>query len=79
MTEINRLHGQPAPEIDLAHALIEARMQAGLTQEQLARRMRTTQSAIARLESGKGLPSTQTLARFARATGTLLRVSFERD
>lgn len=64
-------------EFSLVRALIEARMKAGLTQEQLADRMKTTQSTIARLESGKALPSGRTLARFAEATGTNLRISFE--
>ena len=64
-------------EFSLVRALIEARTKAGLTQEQLADRMETTQSTIARLESGKALPSGRTLARFAKATGTHLRISFE--
>lgn len=63
-------------EFALASALIEARTRAGLTQEQLARRMKTTQAAIARLESGRFKPSTRTLERFAEATGTRLRISF---
>jgi ribosome-binding protein aMBF1 (putative translation factor) len=66
-----------APEFDLARALIQARVQAGLTQEQLAERMKTTQSVIARLESGRAKPSTQTLERLATATGTYLKISFE--
>ena len=66
-----------AEEFALAHALIGARAQAGLTQEELAQRMGTTQSAIARMEGGKGRPSTSTLAKVAKATGTKLRVSFE--
>jgi ribosome-binding protein aMBF1 (putative translation factor) len=65
-------------EFALAAALIKARADADLTQEQLAARMGTTQSAIARLESGRSRPSTATLAKFAKATGTRLRVSFER-
>jgi transcriptional regulator with XRE-family HTH domain len=44
---------------------------------QLAKRMKTTQSTIARLESGRGLPSTRTLSRFAKATGDRLKISFE--
>jgi transcriptional regulator with XRE-family HTH domain len=51
---------------------------AGLTQEQLAKRMDTTQSVIARLESGRTRPSTQTLERLASATATRLKISFER-
>jgi ribosome-binding protein aMBF1 (putative translation factor) len=65
-------------EFALAAAFIKARLDAGLTQEQVAERMGTTQSAIARLEGGKARPSTATLAKFAQATGTRLRVSFEK-
>jgi ribosome-binding protein aMBF1 (putative translation factor) len=46
------------PEFVLASAIIEARAKAGLTQEQLAERMQTTRTAIARLESGRQMPST---------------------
>lgn len=67
-----------APEFALARAVIKARVTAGLTQEQLAQRMATTQSVIARLESGRTRPSTQTLDRLASATGTRLKISFER-
>ncbi len=64
-------------EFALARALIEARVNAGLTQEEVAQRMGTTQSVVARLEGGRSKPSTTTLAKFAKATGTRLRVSFE--
>ena len=64
-------------EFELARAVIQARSQAGLTQQQLAKRMSTTQSVIARLESGRSCPSTQSLERLAVATGTRLRISFE--
>ena len=64
-------------EFSLAAAMIEARAGAGLTQEQLAERMHTTQAVIARLESGRVKPSTRTLEWLAAATGTQLRISFE--
>ena len=64
-------------EFALARSLIEARVGAGLTQVELAERMETTQSVVARLESGRGHPSTRTLETFARSTGTRLRISFE--
>jgi transcriptional regulator with XRE-family HTH domain len=64
------------PEFAVAAALIRARADAGLTQEQLAERMGTKQEVIARWESGKVLPSTRTLARLAKATGTRLQISF---
>lgn len=72
-----KAHEAVAPEFELARAVIEARANAGLTQLQLARRMATTQSVIARLESGRTRPSTRTLERLAAATGTRLRISFE--
>lgn len=58
------------PEFAIAHELINARVRAGLTQDQVAERMNTTQSTIARLESGRALPSMRTLARYAEATGS---------
>ena len=64
-------------EFRLASALIEARARAGLTQEELAQRMKTKQAVIARLESGRTKPSTRTLERIAEATGHRLRISFE--
>jgi transcriptional regulator with XRE-family HTH domain len=64
-------------EFDLARTLIEARTVAGLSQAQLARRMKTSQSYIARIEGGKVRPSTKALERFARATRTRLRIAFE--
>ena len=76
--EYRKAHGALAPEFEVARAVIDARAQAGLTQEQLAKRMATTQSVIARLESGRTRPSTQTLERLAAATGTRLKISFER-
>jgi transcriptional regulator with XRE-family HTH domain len=49
--------------------LIAARRRAGLSQEQLARRMGISQSAVARIESGRHWPSRGTLQRYAKATG----------
>jgi ribosome-binding protein aMBF1 (putative translation factor) len=65
-------------EFALAAAVAKARRRAGLSQAEIARRMKTTQSTIARLESGRGKPSTRTLNRFAKATGHRLKISFER-
>lgn len=56
-------------EFSVAHELIAARIKAGLTQADVAARMGTTQSVIARLESGRALPSLRTLSRYAHAIG----------
>lgn len=66
-----------AEEFELAAAIAKARGRSGLSQTELAHRMKTTQSVIARLESGRGRPSTRTLDRFAKATGHRLKISFE--
>ena len=66
-----------AAEFAIASALIKARSNANLTQEQVAQAMGTTQAVIARLEGGKTMPSTRTLERFAKATHTRLCISFE--
>lgn len=66
-------------EFALAQALIKARGDAEMTQEQVAKEMGTTQAVVARIESGRSMPSTRTLLRYAKATGTRLRISFEAE
>ena len=64
-------------EFSLASQLIEARARAGLTQAEVAERMGTSQSTVARLESGGAKPSLSTLKRFAQATGARVRIALE--
>ena len=70
-------HDALEEELALASLLIEARTRANLKQAELASKMGTSQSTIARLESGKAAPSLSTLRRLAKATGTRLEISFE--
>lgn len=83
MTDVRKLHRKwmkdpayrkayrdLAPEFELAREMIAARVRAGLSQRQLAKRMRASQSIVARIESGRHWPSRRTLERYARATGT---------
>ncbi len=74
--EYAKAYGELETEFALAREMIEARTRAGLTQDQLASRMETSRTVIARLESGRSLPSTRTLERFAVATGSRLTISF---
>ena len=55
----------------------EARRRAGLSQRQLAERGGTTQSAIARLESGRSSPSCDTVVRLLRLCGFALHVALD--
>lgn len=57
-------------EFAIAQELIAARVRAGMTQAELAERMHTTQSTIARLESGRMMPSMRTFTRYAQATNS---------
>lgn len=73
--EFREEYGRIDDEYSLIEALVRARAAARLTQAQLARRLGTTQSAVARLEGGRVSPSFATLRRYAEATGTRLIVS----
>jgi transcriptional regulator with XRE-family HTH domain len=65
-------------EFTLLDELLKARKGAGLTQEQVAKRMGTKTPAIARIESGGGRkkhsPSISTLRRYAEAVGCRLKI-----
>lgn len=68
--EVERIEEE---EIDLLDQLLKTRLEAGLTQAQLAERMGTQASAVARLErslaTGKHSPSVATLRRYVKACG----------
>lgn len=57
-------------------ALIRARIEKGLTQEDLAKRIGTKQSVISRLESGKRNPSIAFLQKLAQALNSYLEIKF---
>jgi len=63
-------------EFELLDEILRARAEAGFTQAELAERIGTTQSAVARMESaiGKHSPSIATLKRYANALGYRLQV-----
>lgn len=67
---VRKAYDKLAPEYEIAHELIKARARAGLTQSSVAKRMGTTQSVIARMESGSTLPSMSSLVRYAKVTGS---------
>lgn len=57
--------------------ILHARERAELSQADLAARAGTSQSAIARLESGTANPSMETLTRILEAAGFSLRLSLD--
>jgi DNA-binding XRE family transcriptional regulator len=60
-------------EFSISNELIAARAKAKLTQAQVARRMGTSQSAVARIESGR-TPSLTSLRKYARAVGRKIEI-----
>ena len=57
-------------------ALIRARIEKGLTQEELAKKIGTKQSVISRLESGRANPSVAFLKKLAQALNSHLEIKF---
>jgi len=64
-------------EFSLASALISARANADMTQQDVAKKMETSQSYIAKLEGGEVSPTMKALKRYAAATGSRLKIVFE--
>jgi DNA-binding XRE family transcriptional regulator len=63
-----------ALEYEIAYALILARQEANMTQEEVAKKMNTTQSVIARLEGGKHFPSLQTIHKYSIAVNRAINL-----
>jgi len=64
-----------ADEYAIAQALIRARARAGLSQTEVAKRMKTSQSYVARLEAGDIVhPTLAAYMRYARALGAMLKI-----
>ena len=67
--------GQSA-ERDVMRRIVEARMEEGLTQQELAERCGMRPSNLCRLENGNGNPSVATLEKIARGLGKKLEINF---
>jgi transcriptional regulator with XRE-family HTH domain len=79
--EVKREYDRLAAEFEFLDEILKARSAAGLTQADVAERIGTTQSAVARLESatGKHSPSIATLQRYASALGYRLQVRLVKE
>lgn len=75
--EFRRIAEESEPEYQLARSLIAARIKKRLTQSEIARRARTNQASVSRLETGSAKPSMPFLERIAAAMGARLMVRFE--
>ncbi len=74
--DVKSEYDQLDEEFSFLDEFLKARSSAGITQAEVAERIGTTQSAIARLESGRGKhsPSLATLQKYAGALGCRLEL-----
>lgn len=75
--EVLREYEKLKPKYLLVSQLIEARIRKGMSQEQLAKKIGTKQSAIARVESGNANPSINFLEKLTQALGSKLIIKLQ--
>ena len=75
-TDVKAEYDRLDEEFQFLDEFLKARASAGVTQAEVAERIGTTQSAVARLESGRGKhsPSIATLQKYAHALGCRLEL-----
>ncbi|MBP6989394.1 helix-turn-helix transcriptional regulator [Candidatus Shapirobacteria bacterium] len=74
--EFKKEYDKLQPEYELINKLIEARIKKKMTQKDIADRMGTKQSALARLESGHANPTISFIQKLATALGTDITLTF---
>jgi transcriptional regulator with XRE-family HTH domain len=79
--EVKAAYEASAEEFAFLDEVLRARAESGLTQAEVAERIGTTQSAIARLESAepKHSPSIATLQKYAKALGYTVQVRLVKE
>jgi transcriptional regulator with XRE-family HTH domain len=79
--EVKTAYEASADEFAFLDEVLRARAESGLTQAEVAERIGTTQSAIARLESAepKHSPSIVTLQKYAKALGYTVQVKLVKE
>ena len=75
--EVYREYKKLEPKYRLISQLIDARIKKGLTQSELAKRVGTKQSAIARIEAGRINPTIAFLEKISQALGKELIIEFK--
>ncbi len=73
--EVKKYYDELEPEYELIRAVIDKRLKRKMSQEELARKIGTGQSAISRLEGGESNPSFKFLQKVAQALGARLTIS----
>jgi len=73
--KIKNAYDELGSEFDFIRMLIRKRIEKGLSQEELAEKVGTRQSAISRLESGRYNPSFKILRKVAQALDSEIKIS----
>ena len=74
--EVQHEYNELKVQYDIKREIIKLRIEQGLSQQELAEKINTKQSAISRLESGDYNPSLEFLTKIANALGKELHISF---
>lgn len=74
--KVKHIYEQPDPEMEMLDVFLKARKISGLTQVEIAKRMKTSRPVVARIEAGgiKHSPSLNTLLKYAKAVGCRLKI-----
>ena len=75
--EFRAEHEATRAEFEVTRALIAARLEAGMTQKELAVKSGIRQSNISRIENGTCSPTISTLQALAKGLGRKLTISFQ--
>ena len=75
--KFRRAWKEAEPERRLSHSIIEKRLARKMSQRALAKKAKTTQAVISRIESMSANPSFNLLQRLATALGSNLKIAFE--
>jgi ribosome-binding protein aMBF1 (putative translation factor) len=76
-SEVRKQYHDLEPEYQLIRSVIDKRLKQKLSQQDLAQKIGTGQSAISRLESGESNPSMKFLQKVAAALGARLSISLQ--
>jgi len=74
--EFKRHFEEYGKQLELAYEIMQLREKSGISQMELAKRIGTTQSNVARIEAGKQNLTTETLQKIAAAFNRDLRIEF---
>ena len=72
--EVKKEYDRLEPKFDLIRSIIEKRIEKNISQEELANRMGTKQSALSRFESGNYNPSLSFMQKVAQALDSKLEI-----